>query len=194
MQWIKSVLAFLWFRAIGQMPVPSESKWRGLNQLLALVCESSLHVDGDLAAPYEPTVDHAMFYAGTKWMRTRAEWLQDSIAPTPAMTDLLLLAFKTLDMTTRVRREDDTIIATTFRCPLVEQATTMKTARRICQVTCSDGRSLFHGMVKGIPLAVAYRAPRKMGWGHPVCIKHFQLTVAAGAKRGAPSAVGSTKG
>ena len=179
-------MARLWFWAVGHMPIPSENKWRGINELLAFICETSLQPADGPNAPFEPTVDQAMFYAGTKWMRTRAEWLQRSIAPTPALADLLLLAFKTLNMSTQVRREDDTIVATTFRCPLVEQANTKKTARRVCQVTCSDGRSLFHGMVKGIPLAMDYRAPRKMGWGHPVCIKHFQLAATVKAPHKTP--------
>ena len=174
------------------MPIPSENKWRGINELLAFICETSLQPADSPRAPFEPTVDQAMYYAGEKWMRTRAEWLQRSIAPTHALSDLLLLAFKTLNMPTQVRREEDTIVAITFRCPLVEQAVTKKTARRICQVTCSDGRSLFHGMVKGIPLAMDYSAPRKMGWGNPVCIKHFQMGTLSTASHNPPSYAGSS--
>lgn len=171
----RSVFARLWYRALKKLPVPSETKWSGLTELLALVSSAGLELDGRGRARRLSAMQRIMDQVGKQWMSKRAGWVGDSAAPIPAVAELLTLAFKTLNIPTAVQAQPGSIRATTFRCPFVENADCSSSARKICHMVCSDTLSLFHGFGQGLPIPLGYYAPRKMGWGDPVCVKDFQL-------------------
>lgn len=172
---LRGGFARLWYRLLGLVPIPSESKWRGMEELLTLVSQATLEDESCEAGLQQNTLEKAMEQAGSNWMWKRSEWLVGSNAPASAVNDLVVNTFKTLDMPTSVHSDGSTIRAVTFRCPFVEKAKNSRMARKTCQVMCSQHRSLFHGFVQGLPVPVRYLAPSKMGWGDSQCVKEFHI-------------------
>lgn len=164
-----------WLELLGWMPVPSESKWRGSSEFLALLCTAMLEFDEAKVSHNQNAFSQAVERTGRLWMGKRSKWLPGTSALTPGLIDLFILAFKTLDMPTVVRSNGPNIRAFTFQCPFLRQAKDDTTARLGCDVLCGQHPSLFHGMIKGVPLRIAYLAPSMMGYGDPYCVKEFEI-------------------
>ncbi|MBI2871582.1 MAG: hypothetical protein HYY00_00135 [Chloroflexi bacterium] len=172
---MSGLLARLWYRLMRHLPLPSENKWKGVGELLTFASQATLEADTFEGALHSGILDRALDQAGTRWMWRRSEWLAGSIAPAAAIADLMVYAFKTLDMPTTLRTNGSSFEAVTHRCPFVERAKTDGMTRDICEAVCSHDRSLFHGFVQGFPVPVQYQATCKMGWGDPQCVKAFRV-------------------
>lgn len=172
---IKATIAAIWYKLLARFPLPAQNKWEGVTDLLAQIPLASLEEEEGREA-IEEALDGSLEKAGARWMWRRSEWLAGSAVPNSAASDLLVVAFKTLDMATRIKTNGNSIKATTYHCPFIERTRRGESvAKRICQGMCSEHHSLFKGLTHGLPIAMSYEAPRKMGWGDDHCIKEFRL-------------------
>jgi predicted ArsR family transcriptional regulator len=174
---LEALFAVGWYRAVVQFPMAGQDKWQGLNELLVQVVQAELQQrDGDATMPAENGANRPLELAAARWMWRRSEWLAGSAAPAEALDDLLTATFKTLNMASRLHVSGSTLRVTTFHCPFIEHTRRGEPfARRICEQMCSERHSMFRGLVQGMPLAVAYFAPQKMGCGDEACVKVFRL-------------------
>jgi hypothetical protein len=187
---LEVVFAAGWYRAVVQFPMAGQDKWQGLNELLVQVVQAELQMgvqgtgyrvqgEGNTPNPVPCTpypANGPLELAAARWMWRRSEWLAGSAAPAEALDDLLTSTFKTLNMASRLHVNGSTLRATTFHCPFIEHTRRGEPfARHICEQMCSERHSMFRGLVQGMPLAVAYFAPQKMGCGDEACVKVFRL-------------------
>lgn len=171
-----SRLANEWYHFMAWFPLPSLSKWDGLSRLIAHTVQASLEKKGPGEKTSAGSPQRPLEHAGERWMRSQSQWLKDSAAPTSATADLLIVTFKTLNMSTHVKIEGSSITATTTTCPFIENARSGEAlARNICEEICSHRHSLFTGLTEGLPIPIHYTALKKMGWGDDCCVKVFRI-------------------
>ena len=162
----------LWHLTLALFPIPSESKWHGLVEVMALLLQTLVKGREDLAAD---SLDRTMEEMGHRWTARRLEW-QRTMPPLSAeVRSTLTLAFKTLDMPTTFAVSGTVLKTVTTRCPFLEEARNEGTAQQVCQAVCSEGHSLFRGIASGFPFHVSYQAPAMMGYDAPACVKVFHL-------------------
>ena len=178
---VQVALIGAWYRLVARFPLPAADRWEGLNDLMAHILQTGLEEEPSETAG--TALDTSLEKACAQWMWGRSGWLTSSAAPTSAVADLFVGAFKTLNMATRVQVDGATIKATTFFCPFIEHTRRGEaTAQRLCQRICSTNHSLFRGFVQGLPFPVRYEAPLKRGWGDDCCAKVFRLPTFADQK------------
>ncbi|GEM_PF-6562123 len=170
-QWLRGV----WHLTVATFPLPSESKWHGLVEMVALLLQTILKRTGTNPDASGDSLNRSLEELGSQWATRRIQWIRTAPPIVAEVRSTLVLAFKTLDMPTDFTVRGPVLKTVTTRCPFLEEALAQGTAAQVCQVLCSEKHSFFRGIVTGLPFHVSYQAPAMMGDGAPACVKVFEL-------------------
>lgn len=170
-QWLRGI----WHLTVATFPLPSESKWHGLVEMVALLLQTILRRTDTGADASGDALKRSLEELGRQWATRRIQWIRTAPPIVPEVRSTLVLAFKTLDMPTTFTVRGPVLKTVTTGCPFLQEALTQGTAPRVCQILCSENHSFFRGIVTGLPFHVTYQSPAMMGNGDPVCVKVFEL-------------------
>ena len=163
-------------KALVAFPVPAEMKWHQNLQYQSMFLQSCLEeMDeswGRQAA--DEMMARSLYLTGKRWMRTSGPFKTNVEPSVGALAEVLNLSFRSLDISSKVAVEGNTVTVTNSSCPMLRWAQEHNMEpERACQSLCGNTRSFFKGVSYSYPTYVSYRATHMMGKGHPSCKKSF---------------------
>ncbi len=165
-------------KLLTKFPVPAEIKWHESLRIQAMVIQSNLEeLEFRIGATAAMEVQQgSMYLTGKRWVRQQTSQMSIGRAGIDTMAEVLTVAFKSLDISSRVEVTDDGVSVTNTACPLMEYAKKHRfDSAKICKIFCGEDQSFFKGVSYSYPLVTNYRATQMMGKGDLRCKKTFNV-------------------
>lgn len=165
-------------KLLTKFPVPAEIKWHESLKIQAMVIQGNLEeMEWRIGATNAMAVqESSMYLTGKRWVREQTSTLSANRAGMDTLSEVLTVAFKSLDISSRVEVTDEGVAVTNTACPLLEYARKHKfDGAKICKIFCGEEQSFFKGVSYSYPLITNYRATQMMGKGDVRCKKTFNV-------------------
>lgn len=165
-------------KLLTRFPVPAEIKWHESLRMQAMIIQSNLEeMEYRIGATSAMEVQQSsMYLTGKRWVRQQTSQLHNGGAGIDTMAEVLTVAFKSLDISSRVEVTDDGVSVTNTACPLLEYAKKHRfDGAKICKIFCGEEQSFFKGISYSYPLVTSYRSGQMMGKGDLRCKKTFNV-------------------
>ena len=166
-------------KLLTKFPVPAEIKWHESLKIQAMVVQSNLEeLEWRIGATNAMAVqESSMYLTGKRWVREQTASLSANRAGVDTLAEVLTVAFKSLDVSSRVEVTDEGVAVTNIACPLFEFARKHKfDGAKICKIFCGEEQSFFKGVSYSYPLITNYHATQMMGKGDMRCKKTFSVS------------------